>query len=376
MVTVEAWMAALIGRWGEQTLRADEPLPSGISKKLAAALKPLSDGLIGDRELVGEGYLDGKRALGAYLVYFWPASYAQACRALDMAGVTGGARALDLGCGPGPATAALLDRGFEAVVACDRAEDALALAASLDPTRVTTARWNAQADAVPEGPFDVIFMGHLLNELWADAEEADALAQRRALCERALAQLAPGGKLILVEPALKATSRQALALRDALVGRGHTILAPCLHQGPCPALASERDWCHTEQPWQPPEWTAQITRQVGIGRRSLKMTCLVFAPGARALGALADPAQRPFRIVSDPLHSKGKWTWIGCGPEGRVGLVLMKRDLARHNKVFRQLQRGDIISVSATRERGDGLALSAESRVQVLLEADALDKTL
>lgn len=376
MMTVESWMAALIGRWAGQDLSEREVLPSGVSKKLAAALKPLSDGLIGERELVGEGYLDGNRALGAYLVYFWPASYAQANRALDMAGVTGGARALDLGCGPGPVTAALLDRGVESIVALDRAGEALALTASLDPARVTVAQWDAQADALPQGPFDLIVMGHLLNELWADLDEDEALARRHALCARALERLSPAGKLIIIEPALKATSRQALELRDRLVAGGHTVLAPCLHQGPCPALVNPRDWCHSEQPWQAPDWTAQITRQVGMGRRGLKMTCLVFARGERAPGPLADPAARPFRIVSDPRHSKGKWSWIGCGPEGRVGLVLMKRDLARHNKVFRQLDRGDIISVSATRERGDGLALSAESVVRVLQQADALAEGL
>jgi hypothetical protein len=35
-----------------------------------------------------------------------------------------------------------------------------------------------------------------------------------------------------------------LAVRDLLVAGGLFVVAPCFFQGPCPALARERDWCH------------------------------------------------------------------------------------------------------------------------------------
>ena len=97
-----------------------------------------------------------------------------------------------------------------------------------------------------EGQFDLIVAAHLLNELATSL----SVAERAALVffwGREL--LAPGGHIVLVEPALQQTSRQLLAVRDRLVGAGFFVVAPCFWQGPCPALARERDWCHAATAW-------------------------------------------------------------------------------------------------------------------------------
>jgi hypothetical protein len=60
---------------------------------------------------------------------------------------------------------------------------------------------------------------------------------------------------------------------------------------------------------------------------------------------------------------------MGCGPEGRVGLALQEKHVNPGNRAFERLARGDVIAVEGTEEKGDGLGLGAESRVEVVAPA-------
>ena len=60
---------------------------------------------------------------------------------------------------------------------------------------------------------------------------------------------------------------------------------------------------------------------------------------------------------------------MGCGPEGRVGLALQDKHRTADNEAFFRLERGDVIRVSETEERGDGFALGDRSRVEVMARA-------
>src|SRR5690606_32061084 len=111
--------------------------------------------------------------------------------------------------------------------------------------------------------------------------------------------------LLVVEPALRETSRALLEVRDRLVARGHALRAPCLHRGACPALEKASDWCHAERPWQPPALVQQIARAAGLRKEALKMSYLVLAPKGEDWPEL-QPGRRLFRIVSEPLQGKGR----------------------------------------------------------------------
>ena len=89
-----------------------------------------------------------------------------------------------------------------------------------------------------------------------------AARRRAALLEEAAGLLRPGGSLVVVEPALRETSRQLLEVRDLLVARGFVVRAPCLFRGACPARLRETDWCHAERPVEPPPLVAEIARRV------------------------------------------------------------------------------------------------------------------
>src|SRR5690606_11138279 len=88
-------------------------------------------------------------------------------------------------------------------------------------------------DEVP-GPFELSTAGLALT----------GLSRPEELVRIAATKLAPGGVLLLLEPALRETTRALMRLRDEIAKRDElAVLGPCPHRGPCPMLARERDWC-------------------------------------------------------------------------------------------------------------------------------------
>src|SRR4029450_3307163 len=81
------------------------------------------------------------------------------------------------------------------------------------------------------------------------------------------------------------------------------------------------------------------------------------------------PAGRLFRIVSEPLEGKGRQRFMGCGPEGRVGLALQEKHRTAANEVFFSLRRGEVVAVEGTESRGDGVALVEGSSVRKVASA-------
>jgi SAM-dependent methyltransferase len=297
--------------------------------------------LVGARELVGTPYLADaelrreyerdiaprtRAALGKILAEVFPADAVQPDRALD------------LGTGTGAAAEALrahFGAGLD-VVGVDRVAS---------PGVVTT----DLALALPpvEGRFDLIVAAHLLGELFVDRsrdERVDARAQRVQAWAEGL--LAPGGTIILVEPALRETSRELLAVRDQLLALSDlNIVAPCFWTGPCPALARERDWCHD----------AAATPS---GPR-VDFSYLVVRDRWKPI-----PGQLSYRIVSDPLPEKGRLKIYACGPTGRDPYVRLDRNASPSNAAFAEIVRGDVARIAGAVEASDGMRVEATTAVK------------
>lgn len=328
---------------------------------LGAAVQKLSHGLTRERALVGERYMDQPQLLAAYLLFYWPVSYAQMRRLLGELPAPLGP-ALDLGSGPAPASFAALDAGASRVLAADRSASALKLASQLaaGSKSFNTQRWTPDGP-LPDGQFALIMAQHLLNELW---EGASAIAQRAVLCRKLLGKLSPGGTLLLVEPALRDTSRPLLELRDILVREGFAVRAPCLYRGDCQALHRPSDWCHAERDWEATPVVLELARAAGLHKESLKMSYLALAPAGEQW--VVPPPGRVLRVVSEQLQGKGRLRYMGCGPDGRMGLALQHKHLSDANRHFEQLERGEIIRVEGAAPKGDGLGLGEGSRVELL----------
>jgi ribosomal protein RSM22 (predicted rRNA methylase) len=265
-------------------------------------------------------------------------------------------RVLDVGAGVGATSVGLLmalvaggQAGEVSVDLVDTDGDALAVAdaalsavASLAaPVAVQHRVTRADAKELPSASgagYDLILAATVLNEIPAEA--------RVQAARRWLDCLGPDGALILIEPALRETARDLERVRDQLVSQGARVLAPCTHAGPCPMLASERDWCHEDRAWDPPPRFAHLRQRVGLRREGLKLSYLVLAPLGAGAGGLAANADAR-RVVSAPLLSKGKRELWLCG-EGRLERArLLDRQRSDENRAVGKAERGDLLGNDA-----------------------------
>jgi SAM-dependent methyltransferase len=372
MSPLDPWIPRLLLVWREAR-RKGRRVASGPPGRLApeelravaGAVRRLSLGLTRDRSLVGEPYFDDPDLLGAYLLFYWPISFAQIQSLLgELPAIP--REILDLGGGPGPAAFACLGAGAGRATLADRSGPALAVAQALAraaKVSLSVQRWSGGAP--PQGTFDLVVAQHLLNELWGGAP--DRIERRVAFVQALLTRVRPGGTLLLVDPALRETSRELLAVRDRLVEGGAVVRAPCLFRGPCPALLRPTDWCHAERPWRPPDLTLEIARAAGLHKEALKMSYLALAPPGE--GWAEAPEGRVFRIVSEPLAGKGRRRYMGCGPEGRMGVALQDKHVGDGNRIFGELARGEVVRFDGGVPKGDGLGLGAGSAVVRLARA-------
>ncbi|HVV17539.1 MAG TPA: small ribosomal subunit Rsm22 family protein [Polyangia bacterium] len=297
----------------------------------------IHDGLVGARELVGKPYLADPALREEYAHDIAPRTELALARVLDhgWTGLPAPVRALDLGAGTGAVGRALRARfgdGLE-LVAVDRTGG---------PGVV---RANLAVELPPvEGRFELVVAAHLLNELFVERAAADRAALRAArVLAWARAFLAPAGRLVVIEPALRETSRELLAVRDRLLPAGLHVVAPCFFAGPCPALASERDWCHD---------AAAVPGQ----RARVDFSYLVLA---------AAPVEKPDheRVVSDRLPEKGRLRLYVCGAEGRRELIRLDRHRSPANAPLDTVSRGDALSMDRPEPTGNGLRVTPETTI-------------
>lgn len=353
---LERWLPHLLSVWREGPGPSDG-LTTPEADAVASGVKELSKGLTGDRSLVGKRYLGRSDLLGAYLLYYWPVSFAQTLFALKQGNVARGGRALDLGSGPGPGAFALLEAGWKSVTAADRSLEALELARKLAARggqALETVVWDADAGLPPGGPWDLIVAGHFLNELAAGAP--DRVAQRAAFLQKLAGRLSPGGKILVLEPASHGPNADALALRDAVVAGGWSVSGPCFFQGVCPARAANAA-CHDVLKWKVPHLVAQTARRAGIDKRELPFTWLLFSP--TPLPA-ADPAL--VRVVSEPMLNKaGRRRVVVCGVQGRFSLSAPG---AYRSPLWLNVGRGQALKVTDPEPREGGWGIGPTTRLE------------
>lgn len=326
-------------------------------------------------------YLDDEIHRAGYLAYFLPVNLAKVQALLDeMPQPEADGRlltVLDVGSGPGTGALAVLDWlrqqpgggqwGLE-VVALDQSKQVLREAeqfwaayvrtagvqsATLVPVRADVAKGRCLDEARtrrPEG-YDLILAANVLSEIGDGSR--DALEKRTALVEGLLGLLAPHGSLIIMEPALRDTSRSLHEVRDALlVKRACTVYSPCLHENPCPALVKEGDWCHEERSWTPPTIISAIDREVGFIKDALKFSYVILRKDGRTIVPRGPDV---FRVVSELREMKGeKRAWL-CNETGRPEVGRQDRLRTETNAAFDGWHRGAIVRISEiVRKTKDG----------------------
>lgn len=341
-----AWLPRLIRLWRRESRSnwSDAPpdrLLPAEAKSVAAGLARLSQGLTRERPLAGETYFSDPSQAGAYLLYFWPVSFAQARLALSLLPAPPQS-VLELGSAAGPLSAAAAGMGCRRFHLIDRSAKALAWGSFLlQETGVvpaTSQRDLTSARLNTDGPFDLIVAQHVGNELWLEDNGRDT--QFADLLAPLAGKLSPEGHLLLIEPALKSTSQSALRVRDRLLQTGWSARFPCLHQNPCPALAAG-DSCHAETPWAAPHAVQSLWQRAGLAKRVLKMTMLLFS----RTHAAATAGNR-WLAISAPrrLHTRDIEV-LTCGTKGRVSFRLAPADASETNRDFFKIKPGEIMIV-------------------------------
>jgi ribosomal protein RSM22 (predicted rRNA methylase) len=293
-------------------------------------------GLTGSRELVGQAYLADPELRHEYEAEIAPRTAAALEHVWSAVALPEPRRVLDLGAGTGSAGRAVLQHwpGVELVSVDKVAGPGVIradLARSIRPPGV-------------EGRFDWVVAAHLINELALDLDGKLRLV--RGWCRDLMTE---DGACVLIEPALRETSRGLLALRDQLIAAGYFVVAPCLLQAPCPALARERDFCHAS------------AGSIAQGRSRVDFSYLV----VRRHGQACDDKDL-FRVVSDPMKDKGRLRLFACGPAGRLLITRLDRDRSESNEPFDHLVRGDVVRLSGSDTRGDGLRCTEATKVDRL----------
>lgn len=290
-------------------------------------------------------------------------------------------RVLDLGAGLGTTTLGLA--GFAKMRGIERLE-VTALerdAASIDvftqlvreakelapPIRLDARRADlASIDLGRLPKADLILLGLALNELFADRDEAARLDAMGAFVRALVGRLREGGSLIVLEPALRVTSRALQGLRDRFAASSDiTVFAPCLRDGLCPLLRRERDWCHAAMAVELPPALAAIAKSAGLRRERLTYAHLTLRADGRRLWDAADRDPRVHRIVGGPVSSKGKTEWDVCSASGLARLRRLDRERAESNRALDGAVRGDLLRLD--RDLPDGAQLRV--RPDVLVES-------
>ena len=195
-------------------------------------------------------------------------------------------------------------------------------------------------------------MANCLNELFGHTQQS--IEDRSACIADLLTLLTPHGTLMLLEPALRETSRALHQVRDRLLAEGRcTIYSPCLHENKCPALPNPDNWCHEERAWQPPSTIQRIDREVGFIKDALKFSYLILRTDGRTIAARS---QTTFRMVSELRRLKGDTrAWL-CNELGRSEVGRLGKARSATNAAWDECQRGTIVRIEGI-TRKDGASL-------------------
>lgn len=335
-------------------------------ERVAQAVADLSGLFTKDRKHITRTYLDDEFLGAAYVQYFLPVNLAKIKLLLDEMPTPEPVErfsVLDLGSGPGTGALAVLDWWSQrklpyalSVTAVDSSTVALRQArnlwdrycrvASLQEADLRTCEGDLERRAWLEQvrqkwPFDLIILANCLNEIFADA--GDPIMARTTFVDQSLALLAPHGTMMIVEPALRETSRALHRVRDRLLQEKRcTLYSPCLHEQNCPALAKADDWCHEERAWEPPVIIQEIDEQVGFIKDALKFSYVLLRKDGKTI-----VNRRPdmYRVVSELRELKGeKRAWL-CNEQGRKEVGRQDRLASPHNEAFDQWHRGAIVQI-------------------------------
>jgi len=354
--------------------RADEFNLHDI-KFFARGVAEMSAYFTSERARLPKNYLNKKELRAGYILYFVMPNFLKAYFCLKEADLIARfkgkeeVKIADIGCGPGTASLACAEywRGEGqkiSITAIDQNTGALHDAKKIfEAFRGENAAFYTNYSYLNrktishklKGKYDVVIMANFLSEL-GRADEQALLAD-----EIASHHLEKNGVVIIIDPALRWTTRNLMKARDLLLAHAsaiplrpsadegrrpeqacaprYSVMAPCLHAGPCPMLAAgDRDWCHMYISWKRPTVIEQIDRFIGNRKDYLKFSYLILTNHKSRIAN-----HDLFRVVSAPMRSKGKIEILLCNERGLIKAVRFDKDSSESNDDIDKARRGDLV---------------------------------
>lgn len=310
----------------------------------------------------------------AYGCFFFPQSYIRAAiataelldRYADATPTSGTLRILDLGAGLGACGLgiihALRTRGITAsveLVALDHSQGKLQTLRTLakeclpETVRIHTVTGDMRQSVrllAAESPFHLVICGFALNEVCALSAKSQLSGEplmlqlikkwRRSLC--------PAGPILVLEPALEATSRTLASVSNALLSEHTEIrLLPYYGTFPDPLSQDRHHWSHEVRTWSSPESLRYLNRHLWRSIELLKWSCACWIPSSQAR-SLWTPPQLSLRLVSPFALLKGRFIATAVNQNGEIGTYdLPTRGMDKQTiSELESIERGDTLQLS------------------------------
>jgi len=364
---LENIMPILIAAW-RRLLKIGGPpdvLQTREFKDVVTAVKILQEHSDKGQSLLGQDYFSNPHLLGAYLLYDWVLHYQQGLSLIGELPETP-KRVLDMCSGAAPFSFAALRHGAQEVIATDRNATALQLGGEVCGRYglpLSVRQWNCLKEAIPlEGQFDLIILGHCLEDLFPPAVKGWMEAQNLFL-KRLFSRLTPNGHLLIVDSSQNEINRRILMLRDSMVQEGIPVQAPCVWRGDCVALKANSQ-CYAQRELEKPRLIKDIQRSASINSNSLKMSYVIFRNPAAGWPNVGD--QPLYRVISPPIKTFSGERFYLCGTDGKKQLGSHITEHPLESRAFEYLKRGELISIGGALEKQNALDIVQGTTIQVV----------
>lgn len=357
----------LIGAWRRFHKISGPPdlLQTREFQSVVEAVVKLQEKFAEGKSLAGSDYFADKDLLGAYLLYQWVVNYQQG---LSLIGELPQPprRVLDVCSGPAPFAFAALRHGAEEVIATDQNSTALALGAEICGRYglpLSVRPWNCLKERMPvEGKFDLIILGHCLDELFPSNQKGWVDAQQQFI-NNLFNRLTSDGYILIVDNSYPEANQRVLQLRDLMVSQGVPVQAPCVWRGECPALKVKNSPCYAQREFDKPTLIKGIQRAASINLSSLKMSYVIFRHPTAGWPVL--PHRDLYRVISPPIESfHGKRFYL-CGTDGKKQLGTHLTNHPNDSKAFEYLRRGELISFENALHQQNAIDIIEDTKLRV-----------
>ena len=327
----------------QEELRLDERLPHALLNPIATRIKQVAERYTNLRESTIPAL--SEEECQAYAAYYLLINIEKVARLMaTQTQITNSSalRVLDYGCGPGTGALALalVCKNPFSLTGIDSnphmRKTAVKLITDLKKWGSITNYEAYPVESETKSLFDLIIIGHVLNEMPA--------AEQEKLLLKLLSRLTSTGTLLILESALPKQTRELMTLRDVLLSHDASlkIVFPCTRQTPCPMLKhSATDWCHGSMNWNPPHLIRQLDQLTGFNKHAIKYSGLIFSRSS--LTESSDSHE--YRVVGPTEHNKTGHMLSICGSDFFGDTLLRKKSRGDQNIELRRAEHFDVITV-------------------------------